>query len=451
MKIKLLSLGIIVASTSVLSGCGQKVGSKDLLGHYYIEDKKISREKEVIREDSPNDKILKIAWWGTPYRTEQTQQIIRIFEQQNSGVKVEMQFSTWEEYWHELATQAASNSLPDIIQQDYKYITQYVEKGLLEPLDEYIQNGKIDLSQVSDSIKNLGKINEKIYGVCLGINTQAMLYNKEIIEELGIELDKPMTWSEYEKLCYKIYKEVNIKSSLIYKEDVLKGLELNIRNEGKSFYTEDGEHLGFEQVHLIEEYFETVERLMKKKIISTPDMYTGIKTIEESLILKTRVWNEWMWSNEAIAFINASPNNIGVTFMPQAEVKKQYNQYFKPSMFFSISDRAEDKELAAKFINFYTNSVEVQEIVGGDRGVPISDEVRQKLLPKIDETNQMIYKYMEEVKKYSSPIGPPESAKTGKITELAYILLEEVMYNLIQPSQAAEKFMKEANRILGED
>jgi multiple sugar transport system substrate-binding protein len=48
--------------------------------------------------------------------------------QKNPNVKINVEFTDWTGYWDKLSAMAAGGNLPDIIQQDYAYITQWHEK-----------------------------------------------------------------------------------------------------------------------------------------------------------------------------------------------------------------------------------------------------------------------------------------------------------------------------------
>lgn len=54
----------------------------------------------------------------------------------NPGVTFDAQPAQWSDYWTKLATAAAGNALPDLIQMGYtSALEQYVDNGLLEIWD----------------------------------------------------------------------------------------------------------------------------------------------------------------------------------------------------------------------------------------------------------------------------------------------------------------------------
>ena len=44
----------------------------------------------------------------------------------------------WNDYWPKLATQAAGQNLPDVIQMDYRYIFEYARRGQLADLTPFV-------------------------------------------------------------------------------------------------------------------------------------------------------------------------------------------------------------------------------------------------------------------------------------------------------------------------
>src|SRR4051794_2130793 len=61
---------------------------------------------------------LKIAWWGEQPRHDSTVKVIELFEKKSPDIKIEYEYSSWDDYWKRLAPLAAANQLPDIVQMD---------------------------------------------------------------------------------------------------------------------------------------------------------------------------------------------------------------------------------------------------------------------------------------------------------------------------------------------
>ena len=114
---------------------------------------------------------LRIAWWGSQNRHDRTIAAIELYEQEHPNIKITFEFSGWEDHWTKLATQAAGGNLPDIIQQDYARIAEWQARDLLFPLDEFVDDGALDLSKVSQGNVDGGVIDDQLWAVNLGTNS----------------------------------------------------------------------------------------------------------------------------------------------------------------------------------------------------------------------------------------------------------------------------------------
>ena len=123
-----------------------------------------------------------MTWWGNQVRNERTQQALDLYAEQNPGVHIEGQFSEWSDYWNKLATSAAGQAMPDLLQMDYMYVDQYVKSGLLLDLTPYIEDGTLDTSNISENTMASGTVDGGVYAICAGINSPALLYNKTLTD-----------------------------------------------------------------------------------------------------------------------------------------------------------------------------------------------------------------------------------------------------------------------------
>src|SRR5690625_5084256 len=120
--------------------------------------------------------IIRMAWWGDQPRHDYTQEVINMYMEQHSNVKIEPEFASWDDYWQRLAPQAAANELPDIMQMDLSYISRYALNEQLTDLNQFIGN-EIDVSNIADTIVSGGTVGDGIYGFNTGVNAVGFQYN----------------------------------------------------------------------------------------------------------------------------------------------------------------------------------------------------------------------------------------------------------------------------------
>ena len=124
--------------------------------------------------------------------------------------------------------------------------------------------------------------------------------------------------------------------------------------------------------------------------------------------------------------------------------------YLKPSQFFSIAETSEHKQEAAEFINWFTNSVECNEILLGERGIPINTEVSEAIKSKVDEKSALIFEYINQVSEIAEPIDAPDPTGKGEIEALGKTAVEDVRYGDLTAEEAAENFTAQSNSILSQ-
>lgn len=100
---------------------------------------------------------MRLTWWGNTVRDEQTLKAAELFKSKNPGVSIDAETTGWGGYWDKVNTQAASSSMPDLMQQDYAYIGQWADRNQLLDLTPYISNGTIDVSKIPESVLASGK------------------------------------------------------------------------------------------------------------------------------------------------------------------------------------------------------------------------------------------------------------------------------------------------------
>jgi multiple sugar transport system substrate-binding protein len=146
---------------------------------------------------------------------------------------------------------------------------------------------------------------------------------------------------------------------------------------------------------------------------------------------------------------NAAPEGmeIGITTWPADDAVK--SNYLKPSMFFSVSVDSENPEEAARLINFWINSVECNEILMGERGVPVSSVVASAITPQMDETSQKVVTFINDVVTPNcSDVSPASPNGATEVYDVIYKLEEAICYGEKTAEEAASELLTKGNDIL---
>ena len=102
------------------------------------------------------------------------------------------------------------------------------------------------------------------------------------------------------------------------------------------------------------------------------------------------------------------------------------------------------------FIDFVTNSIEANEVLLAERGVPISSKVQKALKPKLGRSQAEMFAYLERVSKDVQPIPPPDPPGHTEIVKNVFDpqVIDPVAYGRLEPDKAAALLRQEANAIL---
>ena len=142
---------------------------------------------------------------GNQVRDAATLDAMALFTENYPNITFNPNAQTWTNYWALMSTYASNNDLPDLMQQDYAYLQQWVEAGDLLDLTPYVESGALDVSGLSDSILKSGMVGDGLYALCAGVNAPSLLYNKTLTDSLGITVPDNMTWADFEEISRTIY------------------------------------------------------------------------------------------------------------------------------------------------------------------------------------------------------------------------------------------------------
>ncbi len=392
---------------------------------------------------------LNVLWWGSQTRHEQTTAMLEKFEELNPDIDVVMDYSDWDGYWTKLPAQVAGGQTPDVFQMDYAYLSQYANNGVLAELDSYIADGSLDMSNVEQNILDSGTVNGKVYAISTGTNAPVMLYRKDLVDELGLELPMNPTLTQYMDVAKAVYEATGLRDTFIT-GCTSANLNFYLRNYGMNFFNDEGNGLGFDDPQYIVDMWELALKAQEEGWGLKPGEGTSTTAFDSMVV---EAWSRQQNSNELQAYRDATGKDISMVMIPTMEDATTPNSYLKPAMYWCVGADSDVKDAAVRFINFFTNNTECYDIVGIERAVPISSEMREYVAPNLDEVSQEVVDFIDYVSQpdKTSPIMNPDPAVGNEVDELMDQYSEQVRYGEITDLQAAaQQFMDEANQILAE-
>ncbi len=390
---------------------------------------------------------VNILWWGSQTRHDLTVKLIEKFEELNPDIDVVMDYSDWSGYWTKLPAQVAGGQTPDVFQMDYAYLSQYAENGVLAELDSYIADGSLDMSDVSENVLASGQVNGKTYAISTGTNAPAMLYRKDILDELGLTLPMNPTMSEYTAVAKAVYEATGLRDTYVTDCSAVI-LRIHLRNYGLNLYNEDATALGFDDPKYLVNMWKLALQAQEEGWGLMPGEAAAVTAFDSMVV---DAWSRFQNSNELQAYRDATGKDIGMVMLPSMDDATTPALFLKPAMFWCVGADSANKEAAVRFINFFTNSPECFDIVGIERAVPISAKMREYVAPSLNETSQEVAAYIDFVSQpgMTSPLMNADPAVASTVSELLDQYSEQVRYGTVDDLEAtARQFMDEANEIL---
>ncbi len=390
---------------------------------------------------------LGFGWWGNQKRDAVTKDAFDFFTENYPNVTFNPNAQNWTNYWALMSTYSSNNDLPDIMQQDYAYLQQWVEAGDLLDLTPYVESGALDVSGLSDSILASGKVGDGLYALCAGVNAPALVYNKTLTDSLNITVPDNMTWTEFEEISRQIFAARGI--GVIYG---------NGSSENPLTYYARG--LGYQELWNAEGAVPTAEEMSGYYARLIRDVAEGwmFNTDQLANVIAegdlnmnplvfgatddVRTWCAFAFSNQLAALQKAADaEGVELALAAWPSDNPQASNYMKPGQFFSVTTDTKNPDLAVAFLNYLINDPQGNILLQAERGVPANSELAVQIadeLNKLDATYGTAAKYLAMVAENSSPIFPPLPAYAGTANDdIIKRLSDEVLVK--NPSMTAEE------------
>lgn len=428
MKFKRLAALLLGLAMTVgcMAGCGQEP----------VEESKVPTETQEVVAGTENVEDVKsydgvtfrVAWWGNDTRAANTTKIVEEFAKNYPGLEVEVEYCSYGDYYTKINTQAAGGEMADVIQIEFNKVAEYAKNNQLLELSSYIDDGSINLANVSEDSLAGGKVGEEIYAISTGSNAGTTIYNASLLEELGLTMSKSPTFSEFAEVAKAVYEKTGAKA-------FIPNYDVPFRSMGGDIYSKNGNAIGFDEEMLTEYFAYLNEGLNEGYFLAASDY----REEEHGLSFENKIiWAKPQeWSNQLANMQKQTQYNLELAAIPVVDDAVLPNAtYFKPTMCWSVSKNSEHPELAAAFIDYFTNNTFVYDTCGSDRGIPINSEMRDYLNEKATDVDKKVFAYFNYLEDgHVSPINTNTPLNATEALAYFYEVLERVEYKDVKDEE----------------
>ncbi|MCI6886367.1 MAG: sugar ABC transporter substrate-binding protein [Lachnospiraceae bacterium] len=187
--------------------------------------------------------------WDNAQR-EGMQAIADAYMEKHPDILIDVQVTSWDEYWTKLDAAAESNQLPDIFWMHTNQILKYANYGMLADVTELYQDEDPEyytkhFSEIS--LNNARGSDGRLYGVPKDKDTVGLVYNKVLFDQAGVSYpDETWTWDTLCEASAQIYEKTGKYGYMAYADEQL-GYWNFVYQAGGYILNEDKTQAGFTQ------------------------------------------------------------------------------------------------------------------------------------------------------------------------------------------------------------
>ncbi len=392
---------------------------------------------------------LDVALWGDAARAALYEDALALYTEDNEGTSISVQFSDLSPYLERLATAAAAGDLPDVMFMRDTHLGRYGSAGALLDLTPYL-GSTIRTDDIGDAAIEDGTVDDGVYGLPTHYVGQAVLYDAQRLDDLGIDPASIVTWDDYAQAAIAATDPENgyYGTADPTTGETHRHFESWIRQAGEELFDEDG-GIGF-TAETAEGWFQFWADLRDAGAAPPADIQIESESSgwTSDLLTTGRAALRPSSTNHLTIVQGLTTNEIGLAGVP-ANADASPDWRFFPPILISVAANTPDPEAAAAVVDFLINDVPAAEITRLSQGAPSSASVRDGILPLLDEQETLFIEQIsaeQELPRRAFPIRPEGAEAFNTAISRAG---QEVAYGRMSVQDAVADLMANGERILG--
>ena len=137
--------------------------------------------------EAEEEPTLRFAVAMDPARLRLYEAAVEEFNAAGRGFTVVLENTPWSEYWQKLQTQTASGTMPDVWNYVPGFGQEWLENGLLLPIDDYVEATGMDLSDFIPGMLDYMRYEDGLYGLPYDMSGHILFYNKDLFDQAGLD------------------------------------------------------------------------------------------------------------------------------------------------------------------------------------------------------------------------------------------------------------------------
>lgn len=318
---------------------------------------------------------LTMTAWGNPAEIKVYQRAIDAYEEENPDVTIDLIPGPGDTYKERLLTQLQGSQSPDLFYVGAEYMSQLIETGRIAELSEFLNSEEsyVKPEEFAEGLWGNSRRENEIYGTPVDSNPMLMYYNKQVLEEAGLDPNEPQklfeagewNWDNFQRLTEQVTESG--KYGFVAENNALHMFSWTWSNGG-AMYNDDGKMILNENEPAQEAIQYLYDNIMEGNFRYAGSLPEGqgpdamFMSNQTAFVAAGRWFTPMFSENEALEFDYIPwPTNTGEKQEP-AVIATAY---------LSVTTDTDHLEEAMKFLSFYTSEAgQRARLEGNGNAVP---------------------------------------------------------------------------------
>lgn len=397
------------------------------------------------------DTAVRHFWWGNPERDKRTFAVIDIYNGKTPGVVVSGETLGFADYFTKLTTQIAGGNMPDVIQQGYGVLFEYIANGAVVPLDDFVGKS-LDISKMDQSAIDAGTVDGKFYALSIGANSHMAVFNTRLFEEAGIKPGETFdpfayTYDELKEFAAAIKEATGVAGTDDNTADYQNFSDFTVQ-KGANLYNEDGSYGPTQEI--VEEYWSTWAAI--RDAGGTPPgpesaALAGVSELSQLGVVTGKSAMSYLWSNQLVGVQGLMQDVLGAAVYPNTP-EMIPGSVIQPSQFVCLTRDSGNPEAATAYMSAFVNDLDMTAVLGLERGIPSNSEVRAALEPKLSPAEKVSVDFFDRIQGKTAPLTAPPPSGSAEVEQTFERLAVSVLLGERAIPEVATDFLNQAKAIL---
>lgn len=390
-------------------------------------------------------------WWGNPERDKRTFAVIDIYNGKTPGVVVSGETLGFADYFTKLTTQIAGGNMPDVIQQGYGVLFEYIANGAVVPLDDFVGKS-LDISKMDQSAIDAGTVDGKFYALSIGANSHMAVFNTRLFEEAGVKPGETFdpfayTYDELKEFAAAIKEATGVPGTDDNTADYQNFSDFTVQ-KGANLYNEDGSYGPTQEI--VEEYWSTWAAI--RDAGGTPPgpesaALAGVSELSQLGVVTGKSAMSYLWSNQLVGVQGLMQDVLGAAVYPNTP-EMIPGSVIQPSQFVCLTRDSGNPEAATAYMSAFVNDLDMTAVLGLERGIPSNSEVRAALEPNLSAAEKVSVEFFDRIQGKTAPLTAPPPSGSAEVEQTFERLAVSVLLGERTIPEVATDFLNQAKAIL---